>query len=336
MNERRLPTGVAQAIEAITSERGAARTAEERHLLTEAYRSGQAPDLEGDDRIAAYLQARMPATYAATLAAFRAVSVRVPVWAPTSVLDLGTGPGTALYAARAVWPSIERMTGVDRTTAILGTARDIAGRSGDEVAAATTWIEARIEGDSDLESHDLVVCSYAFGELDPEQRREAIARIAGSLGAVAVIVEPGTIRGYEAVIEARTVLLERGWHLLAPCPMEAPCPMQQLPERWCHFSTRLERDRAHRNAKGGTLPYEDEKFSYVAVGPDPHPAPARVVGHPRQHGGFVELELCTEGGIERQIVSRKHGSRYAEARHLRWGDEWGDELSGVSRPPFTL
>lgn len=332
MNERRLPTGVAHAIEAITSGSSAARTAEGRHLLTEAYRSGQAPDLQGDDHIAAYLQARMPATYAATLAAFRAVSIRVPAWSPASVLDLGTGPGTALYAARAVWPSIERMTGVDRTPTILQTARKIARRSGDEVAAATTWIEAGIETDVHFGLHDLVVCSYSFGELEADMRREAIARIAAFRGAIVVIVEPGTIRGYEAVMEARTALLERERHLLAPCPTEARCPMQQLSGRWCHFSTRLERDRAHREAKGGTLSYEDEKFSYVAAGPEPHLALARVVGHPRKHGGFVELELCTDDHIERRIVSRKQGDRYAEARRLRWGDE----LSDVSRPPFTL
>lgn len=332
MNERRLPTGVARAIEAITSEGHAVRTADERRLLTEAYRSGASPDLEGEGRIAAYLQVRMPATYAAALAVFRAVSLRVPSWAPASVLDLGTGPGTALYAARAVWPSIGRTTGVDRTTAILETAREIARRSGDEVAAATRWIEAGIEADTTIAPHDLVVCSYSFGELMPEPRRDAIRQINGVSGAIVVIIEPGTPRGYDAVIEARTALLERGWHLLAPCPTEARCPMQQLPERWCHFSTRLERDRAHRDAKGGTLAYEDEKFSYIAVGPDPHPAGARVVGHPRQHGGFVELELCSDDGIERRIVSRKHGSRYAEARRLRWGDE----LSDVSRPPTTL
>ncbi len=325
MNDRRLPIGVAQAIEAITSERGAARTADERILLTDANQSGQAPDLQGEGRIAAYLQARMPATFAASLAAFRAVSVRVPEWEPTSILDLGTGPGTALYAARAVWPSIARMAGVDRTTAIVRVAQEIARRSGDEVAASATWIEARMEADIHLDPHDLVVSSYAFGELDAEPRRDAITRINEVPGAVVVIVEPGTPRGFDAVIEARTSLLERGRHLLAPCPAETPCPMQQLPGRWCHFSTRLERDRAHRDAKGGALPYEDEKFSYVAMGPDPHPAPARVVGHPRQHGGFVELELCTERGIERQIVSRKRGSRYAEARRLRWGDEWEDE-----------
>ncbi len=331
MNDRRLPTGVAQAIEAMTSSSHAARTADERRLLTAAYGSAESPDLQGEGRIAAYLQVRMPATYAATLAAFRAVSIRVPSWAPASVLDLGTGPGTALYAARAVWPSIERMTAVDRTPAILDAAREIARRSGDEVAAAATWIEAGMQVDTTFGPHDLVVCSYAFGELGAGPRRDAIARITGVPGAIAVIVEPGTPHGYEAVIEARTALLERRWHLLAPCPTEGRCPMQQLPGRWCHFSTRLERERAHRDAKGGTLPFEDEKFSYIAMGPEPHPAAARVVGHPRQHGGFVELELCAENGVERRIISRKHGSRYAEARRLRWGDE----LSDVSRPPTT-
>ncbi len=59
-------------------------------------------------------------------------------------------------------------------------------------------------------------------------------------------------------------------HTIAPCPYDAPCPLAHAFKEgkdWCHFSVRIPRGKYHRRAKDGTLPYEDEKSSYLVVSP---------------------------------------------------------------------
>ncbi len=54
----------------------------------------------------AYLAVRLPATYAAIRASFGAVAEVRPDFAPKTALDIGAGPGTALWAAAACWPTL--------------------------------------------------------------------------------------------------------------------------------------------------------------------------------------------------------------------------------------
>jgi ribosomal protein RSM22 (predicted rRNA methylase) len=52
-------------------------------------------------------------------------------------------------------------------------------------------------------------------------------------------------------------------------------------------------------------------------------APGRVVRHPHQRKGLVELTVCaTRPGIERVIVSKRRGADYKAARDTGWGDRW--------------
>ena len=69
---------------------------------------------------------------------------------------------------------------------------------------------------------------------------------------------------------------------------------------WCHFSVRLPRLRGHRQAKGGTLGYEDEKFSYLAVARPALAAQgvaARIIRPPIARKFEVELPVCTAEGL---------------------------------------
>src|SRR5579884_983420 len=66
------------------------------------------------DEIIAYALTRLPATYAAISAALVEVRARCPDWAPKTVLDVGAGPGTALWAAANLWPEIESATLIER------------------------------------------------------------------------------------------------------------------------------------------------------------------------------------------------------------------------------
>jgi ribosomal protein RSM22 (predicted rRNA methylase) len=92
---------------------------------------------------------------------------------------------------------------------------------------------------------------------------------------------------------------------------------------WCHFSQRVQRTAEHRQLKGGSLGYEDEKFSYLVASRMAFtPAKSRIVRHPRKHTGFLHLNLCTPAGLETRTVTKSQKPAYKFARQAEWGDAW--------------
>ncbi|MFR0352228.1 small ribosomal subunit Rsm22 family protein [Streptomyces sediminimaris] len=280
-----------------------------------------APILRDRADVAAYAAYRMPATFEAVRAALGAFADAVPDWVPASHVDVGGGTGAATWAVSATWPGERGVTVLDWAEPALALGREIA--AANPALERTDWRRARIDAGlgPDLGDTDLVTVSYVLNELT-EPDRAALVDAAAAARAV-VIVEAGTPGGYARVIEARDRLLAAGFRVAAPCPHSAACPI--VPgEDWCHFSARVSRSSLHRQVKGGSLPYEDEKFSYVAATRlPPAPAPSRVVRRPQIRKGQVLLDLCErDGRLRRTTVTKRHGDRYRAARDADWGDAW--------------
>jgi ribosomal protein RSM22 (predicted rRNA methylase) len=73
--------------------------------------------------------------------------------------------------------------------------------------------------------------------------------------------------------------------------------------------------------KGAEVPFEDEKFAYVALTRAPAAAhPARVLTQPDVTKVEVTAKLCTSRGLVITKVSRRAKADYASARRWRWGD----------------
>jgi ribosomal protein RSM22 (predicted rRNA methylase) len=137
--------------------------------------------------------------------------------------------------------------------------------------------------------------------------------------ATLLIVEPGTPAGYARIIALREQLIASGAHVAAPCPHDGQCPLH-APD-WCHFTQRLPRSRAHKQIKGAELPFEDEKFAYVALTRAPVALrPARVLAQPDVTKAGVTAKLCTSRGLVLAKVPRRAKPDYARARRWRWGD----------------
>ncbi len=165
--------------------------------------------------------------------------------------------------------------------------------------------------------------SYVLGELTPQARTAVVAEAARA-GQAVVLIEPGTPEGYLRIREARDQLIEAGLRIAAPCPHGGTCPIE-VGKDWCHFSARVSRSSLHRQVKGGSLPYEDEKFSYVAATRFPtEPAASRITRKPQIRKGLVLLELCgpEEAGLTRVNVTKRHGDLYKAARDADWGQAW--------------
>ncbi|GAA2609125.1 small ribosomal subunit Rsm22 family protein [Streptomyces roseoviolaceus] len=279
-----------------------------------------APILRDRADVAAYAAYRMPATFEAVRSALEAFADAVPGWAPGGHLDLGGGTGAAAWAVTATWDGERPVTVLDWAEPALALGREIA--AANPVLRNVQWQRSRIGAALTLESTDLVTVSYVLNELTAPDRTALVDAAAAAARAV-VIVEPGTPDGYARVIEARDRLIAAGFHIAAPCPHSADCPIVPGTD-WCHFSARVSRSSLHRQVKGGSLPYEDEKFSYVAAARFPvEPAPARVVRKPQIRKGQVLLDLCeTEPSLSRATVTKRHGDLYKAARDADWGDAW--------------
>ena len=295
--------------------------------LIETYRSGAPPTaqvLRDPATAAAYAAYRMPATHAAVARALRHATDLAPDLEVRSVVDVGGGTGAATWAVAEAFPELDRATVLDGSGDALSLGARIGGYGPPPVAAAT-WTRTLLGPGVTLPAADLAVMSYLLGEL-PEALHAPVVDAAVTASRLVLVIEPGTPRGYAAVLAARTRLTAAGWHVLAPCPQDGPCPVAARPGDWCHFAVRLDRTALHRRLKGGRLGHEDEKFSYVLASRDPVvPAGGRVLRHPVTRKGLVQLEVChSDASAGRVVVTKRDPIAYRAARDASWGDPWSD------------
>lgn len=316
-----LPPALRQAIDQELTGISLADLADASAILSQRYRTETRDGrLHLNDELAAraYLTTRMPATYAAISASFAAIVAAHPDFHPRSMLDIGAGPGTATWAASSTWNSISDGTLVEVSAAIRAVGQRL---SKALLFDRVSWLAQRIgDGLRDAPRSDLVVLAYVLDELDEATRTPLIARMWELTKHTLVIVEPGTTEGWKRVLAARDQLIAAGAHVLAPCPHAAACPLS-APD-WCHFSARVARSRLHREAKGGSVPWEDEKFIYLGISRHPGISHApRVLAPPHVSKAAVSLKLCEPGGTATvQSVAKRDGSAFKRAKKLGWGD----------------
>ncbi|MER0445323.1 small ribosomal subunit Rsm22 family protein [Streptomyces sp. Edi4] len=285
-----------------------------------------APVLRDRSDVAAYAAYRMPATFEAVRSALGALRDATGTWTPATHTDIGGGTGSASWAVAEAWQDADApvaTTVLDWAEPALAVGRELAEASGVPGLREARWQRARIGSALTLESAGLITVSYVLNELTADDRRALVDAVAGAATGAVLIVEPGTPDGYARIIEARDRLIAAGLSVAAPCPHSAACPIEPGTD-WCHFSARVSRSSLHRQVKGGSLAYEDEKFSYVAATRfDPDPATARVVRRPQIRKGQVLLDLCLpDERLRRETVSKRHGPLYRAARDAEWGDPW--------------
>lgn len=290
--------------------------------LSEDYRSSRplerASYIGTREDALAYAAFRLPATFAAAYFAMAQVKERLPDLNPRSFLDVGAGPGTAMWAATMVWPQLERITCVEREQHMMEMGKKLAKYSNLPSIKQAQWIKADVTFELSVPPHDVVMASYVLNELPRKDIESFALRLWESAAQLLIFIEPGTPAGFSLIRRVRERLLLRGANVIAPCPHNNSCPIAG--DDWCHFSQRLARSRLHRQIKGGTLSYEDEKFSFVCLSRTPGTGvKGVVVRHPQIRKGHIYLKLCTPEGVEDTVVTRKDKGKFKEARKLEWG-----------------
>lgn len=267
---------------------------------------------------AAYLAVRFPSTFAAANLVWNEMASLSLLDGIATVLDAGSGPGTASLAGRraladgASFTRLERDAGWSEISTRLAAASALEGK----------FLTGTISREMNVQPHDAVVACYALGELGAHERKPGIAALWSLTKQVLVVIEPGTPDGFETVLRVRRQILAEGGHAAAPCTHDAACPMSRAD--WCHRPVRVARSAIHREAKAAELSYEDEKFAYIVMTRQApkRPAPARIVRKPILNKGHLHLDGCEADGIKRRTISRSDGALYRAARDAAWGDLW--------------
>ncbi|MBL6940323.1 MAG: SAM-dependent methyltransferase [Alphaproteobacteria bacterium] len=307
-----LPPRLKEAAEALLEGVSRKDLAAHSTAISKEYRAGggSARVVRSEADTLAYLVARLPATYAVNAAVLAEVRAAVPDFTPAHLLDVGAGPGTAAWAARETWPALAQATLTDSNASFLDLARKLVPNA--EFLPRNLITEA-------LPAADLVIASFVIAEI--AEPSSAVSKLYAATTDVLVLIEPGTPQGFARIHAARAQLIAQGANVLAPCTHANACPMTGTD--WCHFTQRLPRSRDHMQAKGASVPYEDERYSYLAVSKarrSANEARARILAPPRESKPGIELKLCTPAGLENRSIAKRDKQAFVAVRRAEWSD----------------
>ena len=325
-----LPSDLKYAIETELSNKSIRRIANRATGLSDRYRECKKADgksfLNSKEDAKAYAAFRMPATFAAAYFAMKQIQECLPQWNPQTLLDTGAGPGTIMWAASSVWPTLQHMTLLEREESMIALGKKLAGYSSPPPIQNAVWRKMDITdllqssanttkmNTGDTDTYDIVTASYVLGELRESNRESYIKSLWEATRGILLLIEPGTPAGFARIRLAREQLMASDAAILAPCPCNISCPMTG--GNWCHFSQRVSRSRLHKQVKSAEAPYEDEKFSFVTASRlEGYP----IQGHPQVRKGHIILECCTSEGLITKTVTRKEKEKYRIAKDLIWG-----------------
>ncbi len=290
--------------------------------LSDRYRndSGAGKKLCTEDiEAAVYSLVRMPATYGAVSDAANYALEFYDGEPIKTIIDVGAGTGAASWALSDLL-SLDKVTCLEREPAMRKVGSELMS-DGPVVLQNAEWIEADLTSRQDLSKADLVIESYVLNEMSEDNRRQVINKLWNSCDKMLILVEPGSKPGFNVIKEARSQLLELGAHIIAPCPHESKCRLEA--DDWCHFTCRVQRSKIHRLLKDGDVPYEDEKYSYIAAvrsESDCRRASSRVLRHPRIDKGQVRVELCRADSNSSVTIRKRDSEVYKSARKAKQGD----------------
>ena len=165
-----LPAELKAALDARLQGLSRSDAAERASLISQTYRDGGGSSaIRSEADALAYALARMPATYAAVTASLNALREIRPDFAPTSLLDVGAGPGTATWAAAEAFPSLTAFALLDANSALRALALDL-GRDSTRLRKMTYRRGEARAALADGEAADLVIASYMIGEIGDAER----------------------------------------------------------------------------------------------------------------------------------------------------------------------
>ncbi len=263
----------------------------------------------------AYSIMRMPATYGAVYTALKHTLERIDANIQ-SVLDIGAGTGATTWAISELLDT-KNIQCFEREPVMLELGKSFMSQNPKLKDISWDYIDI-VKDDLDVKA-DLVVTSYMLNEIKAENRKDVISKLINSSNHIILIIEPGTPEGFRNIKEVQKIAIENGLYIIAPCTFQGICPLPD--EDWCHAIVRMERTKVHKLLKSADLPYEDEKFSYIAISKEKcDNSGIRILRHPMIEKGKITLKVCHDGKIKEMIVTKKDKELFKRIKKKKCGD----------------
>lgn len=322
-----LPNAIETAIADVLSRQETSDWVQHAVTLHELYTTRDKPHnrvaLKTTNDVLAYVAMRIPATYAQLFSALANIQELVPSWQPKNLLDLGSGPGTASWAAKEILPTISESLSVDQNMDFLRLGQQIANET--KLEMTTRWEQQDLrKGFETNRTYDLVVIANVLNELSPANADKLIGQALNACTGILVIIEPGTPFGFSITQNAARKLSKAGT-LLAPYVGNA---FVASDDYFIHFPQRFirpdfqRRVRQHmRDASSMASDWEETKYAYTVItkiAPETNPW-GRIVGPIEQQKGFLEVPVLTKEKIEKVKVMKRDHEAYTFAKELKWG-----------------
>ncbi len=301
-----LPSVVENNLKKLLGDRKASDFRDAYAQLSESYRNAISPNINADSALA-YACARMPATYAVVKYVIDEFTRKVPSYTFRDVLDVGSGTGALMcYFLDANL----NYTAIEKSKAMIEVSRNLI--EGGILAPDFHCCDVQ---QAFTQRYDSTFFIYSLNEMP--DKSAVLQKAVDCTSDYIFVVETGTPIGFEVIKLAKQIALKNRLGVVAPCAVEN-CPLAA--DDWCHFSVRVPRSQLHNLVKNSSLPYEDEKFSYVILSKKrvEYYSNNRIIKRPIKKKGHAIFDLCTDSGARRFISSdKKH-------RKCEWGEELGD------------
>jgi len=167
---------------------------------------------------------------------------------PKTLLDFGSGLGTVTWAVKDVFGELYEVFNVDQSKHMNDFSRMIINRSKNDNDLPSGYsYRMNLPRDSSTK-YDLVTSSFTLLDLPNERQRLTYVETLWHRveeGGFLILTEVGSHFGYQAINEARELLVhlfkntENKGHIFAPCPHEELCPRQYQKRPLCNFEVRF-------------------------------------------------------------------------------------------------
>ncbi|MBN2106941.1 MAG: methyltransferase domain-containing protein [Deltaproteobacteria bacterium] len=205
-----------------------------------------------------------------------------------SVLDIGCGPGTFMlglleYICRAGRPEASfvesiSLTGIDRSKDNLAAADRLIrqycspGCLPQGMTVTASFRQGSVLSPDFLNSpelFDIIIAGNVLAELQGAALPSCLSALTEHLApdGVLIIIDPGTRRAAQRLLELRNMLLQHTeLRLFAPCLCAAACPLQDDSGQWCHEKLFWQPTEAVRQIDGvlGFTKEKGIKYSFLS------------------------------------------------------------------------